>query len=179
MHHVGRGGGASHQPLGLNSSHCRASPFLGALNSRDLQPPCRQGGEGGPIFEPQSRLSQWEGGRGVSPAWNSCGCPYGVLTGNPARPAGHTDTPCKEDKAKELGKEPEKKKQADDWCPAVQAATAAMWRQLWFSQQPQRAEGRATPHPPPLEAWTHPSGLQIPHTVDHVPSTVKYGEHLC
>lgn len=85
----------------------------------------------------------WGGGRGVSPAWNSCACPCGVLTGSPARPAGRTGAPCKENKETELEKEQEEKeRQASDRYPAVQAATAAMWRQLWFSQQAQRARGQ-------------------------------------
>lgn len=94
----------------------------------------------------------------VSPAWNSCGCPCGALTGNPARPAGHTDTPCEENEEKGFEKEQGgEKEQAGDHAAACRQPELPQGGQPWFSAgsegRGQRAEGTAIlPREPGLSA---------------------------
>lgn len=98
----------------------------------------------GPSWNPGQGCSPGKGPGGVSPAWNSCGCPCGILTGNPARPAGRTDTPCEENKEKELEKEQRKERNR-------QMSRVPGRRQprppAGGAQQAQGSEGRLSPPP--------------------------------
>lgn len=86
------------------------------------------GGEGDPISAPHQGCLGGKGqGQGeVSPASNSCGCPCGDLTGNPAPPAGRRDTPCEGNKEEQFAKEQEEEKKRPGYpCSGAEAATAA------------------------------------------------------
>lgn len=89
--------------------------------------------------------SAGKGRGGVSPAWNSCGCPCGVLTGSLAQPAGCTDTPCEQDKEKGFERE-QRGKEMMSSVPG-QRQPQPWQRSSSASQQAWGPEGRAAHHP--------------------------------
>lgn len=162
----GVSGGASYQPVWFNPSGTKGGSFIkNKVHSVGLcvpetgsQPRGRPGGAAGAVSHPGR--SAGKGWGGVSPAWNSCGCPCGVLSGNPARPAGRTDAPCGEDEGEEFGKEKRKERNGQGrGVPGRRQPRPPAWGEAGCPAG-SRVKGRAGPQPrarPPPALPLHPT----------------------